>query len=110
MFPVGNEPLEVTWLNQIADHLAREPVIVTQMFPAAFEGSPYFFEPLDAGWLVREQPRREATGRYAAVGQYFDNGMTLVGIAPHELADIGAGEVARVRLAWQVDEAHSLRP
>jgi hypothetical protein len=77
------------------------------MFPSAFEGSPYFFEPLDAGWLIREQPRQDVPADMQPLDSRFDDGMTLVGLEAGNLANIGAGEAARVRLAWRIDELQS---
>ena len=107
VYPVGIQPLSATWLDRIADELPSRSVIVTQMFPSEFEGSPYFFEPLDAGWLVQRQPRRDVPADMRLLDSRFDNGIALVGVDASKLASFGAGEAGKIRLAWRIDEPQS---
>jgi hypothetical protein len=104
VFPEGTNTPAQTWLSRIEASAGDGPVIVTRVFPAQSGDIPFIFEPLDAGWLVRAEPRRDTPGDMTPLDAAFDNGLTLVGMtALPESA--GAGGTFALRLAWRVDEA-----
>jgi len=110
VYPEGSEPLAQTWVRRIEAKIGQRPVVITSFYPAEFAATPYFFESLPVGWLVRTAPRRDLPSNMAPVelppltGAALDGSvasLTLIGVDLPDEAHVG--ETFEVRLAWRVD-------
>lgn len=107
VYPEGAEPLAQTWIGRIDGEIGSRPVVVTGYYPAEFAATPYFFEPLGPGWLVRQAPRTDLPPGMTPFEPEltFDNGMTLIGY--QVVSEAAVGQTFEVRVAWRVDEPQS---
>lgn len=101
VYPEGAEPLADTWVRRIGDAIGDRPVVVTSYYLDAFNAAGYFFEPVDGGWRVGEQPRRDLPEGMIAVEWKLDNGLTLAGY--EIVSEPRVGETFEVRAAWRID-------
>jgi hypothetical protein len=105
VYPQGVELLAQTWVHRIDATIAERPVIVTSFYPPYFNDTPYFFEPVDGGWLVRTSPRRDVPAGMTPLEWRLDAGLTLVG---YEMAEQPVvGDTFEVRAAWHIDAPQS---
>jgi hypothetical protein len=103
VYPEGAEPLAQTWVRRIEARIGGRPVVVTGFYPTEFAATPYFFEPLGPGWLVRETPRRDAPPGMSALDHRFDDGVALVGVETPPPGTTRVGDTFEVWLAWRTD-------
>jgi len=104
VYPDGAERLEATWVRRIEENIAHRAVVITSYYPVEFAATPYFYEPVDGGWIVRTVPRRDLPEEMESPrGTYgFSNGISLVGIES-KLLTMQVNGTLSVRLAWRID-------
>lgn len=104
VYPDGAERLEDTWVRRVEENIGERPVVITSFYPVEFAATPYFFEPVQGGWIVRTVPRRDLPdGMKPSPESYsFSNGISLVGIESKPL-NMQVNGTLSVRLAWRID-------